>query len=159
MEMRLVQSGFVALAALAVAFGSAVAAKADPVKLRIAWIVPAGDAPLQLLGKDGIAQHEGKSYTLEFSHFTATPPMISAVAAGEVDFVPFAYSSLGLAIENAKLDDLRIIADVFQDGVADYYSSEYMVLNDSPIKTVEDLKGKVVTCSKSTGSRTRRIIR
>ena len=144
--MRLIQSGLVAFAALTVALVAGQPAQAaDPVKLRIAWIVPAGDAPLQLLGKEGIAQHEGKSYTLEFTHFTATPPMISAVAADQIDFVPFAYSSLGLAIENAKLDDLRIIADVFQDGVKDYYSSEYMVANDSPIKTVEDLKGKVVT--------------
>jgi NitT/TauT family transport system substrate-binding protein len=42
------------------------------------------------------------------------------------------------------MDDLRIIADEFQDGVGDYYSQEYMVLKDSPIQKVEDLKGKVV---------------
>ena len=132
----------------AAAIGSA---QADPVKLRIAYIVPGGDAPLALLGKPGIAQHEGKSYTLEFTHFTATPPMISAVASDQVDLVPFAYSSFALAVENAKLDDLRIIADGFRDGVEGYYSTEFMVLNDSPIKKVEDLKGKVVT-SNSAGS-------
>lgn len=65
--------------------------------------------------------------------------------------MPFAFSSLALAVENAKLDDLRIIADVFRDGVAGYYSTEYMVLNDGPIKKVEDLKGKVVT-SNAAGS-------
>ena len=42
------------------------------------------------------------------------------------------------------MDDLRIIADEFQDGVDGYYSQEYMVLTDGPIKKVEDLKGKVV---------------
>jgi NitT/TauT family transport system substrate-binding protein len=120
-------------------------AQADPVKIRIAYIVPAGDAPLALLGKAGIAQHEGKSYSLEFTHFTATPPMISAIASGQVDLVPFAYSSFALAVENAKLGDLRIIADGFRDGVEGYYSTEFMVVNDSPIKKVEDLKGKVVT--------------
>ncbi|HEY3918697.1 MAG TPA: ABC transporter substrate-binding protein [Stellaceae bacterium] len=127
------------------------AAQAAPVKLRIAWIVPAGDAPLALLGKPGIAQHEGKSYTLEFDHFTGTPPMITAVAGGQIDIVPFAFSSFALAVENAKLTDLRILADVFRDGVPGYYSTEYMVLNDSPIKKVEDLKGKVVT-SNAAGS-------
>jgi sulfonate transport system substrate-binding protein len=127
------------------------AASADPAKLRIAWIVPAGDAPLALLGKPGIALHEGQSYTLDFIHFTATPPMISAASAGEIDLVPFAYSSFALAVENAKLEDLRIIADVFRDGVEGYYSTEFMVLNDSPIKKVEDLKGKVVT-SNAAGS-------
>ena len=133
------------LVAAAVALALTGAAQADPAKLRIAYIVPAGDAPLALLGKPGIAQHEGKTYTLEFTHFTATPPMISAISAGEVDLVPFAFSSFALAVENAKLDDLRIVADGFRDGVPGYYSTEFMVLNDSPIKTVEDLKGKVVT--------------
>jgi NitT/TauT family transport system substrate-binding protein len=42
------------------------------------------------------------------------------------------------------MDDLRIIADEFQDGVEGYYTDEYMVLKDSPIKTVADLKGKVL---------------
>jgi sulfonate transport system substrate-binding protein len=143
--MKFAKPILLSLAAAALMLGTAPAPSADPAKLRIAWIVPAGDAPLALLGKEGIAQHESKSYTLEFLHFTATTPMITALAGGEVDLVPFAFSSLALAIENAKLEDLRIIADVFRDGVPGYYSTEYMVLNDSPIKKVEDLKGKVVT--------------
>ena len=140
-----------ALAAGAFLLGSASAPNAEPVKLRIAWIVPAGDAPLALLGRPGIAQHEGKSYTLDFVHFTGTPPMITAMAGGAVDLVPFAFSSMALAIENAKMNDLRVIADVFRDGVPGYYSTEYMVLKDSPIQKIEDLKGKVVT-SNAAGS-------
>lgn len=149
--MRVAKFAFAAVAACAMALGGSIGANADPVKLRIAWIVPAGDAPLALLGKEGIAQHQGKSYTLEFTHFTATPPMISALSAGEIDLAPLAFSSFAIAVENAKLDDLRILADVFRDGVEGYYSSEYMVLNDGPIKKVEDLKGKVVT-SNAAGS-------
>jgi len=126
-------------------------AQADPVKLRIAYIVPAGDAPLALLGRSGLAQHEGQSYAADFTHFTSTPSMITAIAANQVDLVPFAYSSFALAVENAKLEDLRIIADSFRDGVPGYYSTEFMVLNDSPIKKVEDLKGKVLT-SNAAGS-------
>ena len=52
--------------------------------------------------------------------------------------------SLPLAVENAKMDDLRVISDVFQDGVPDYYTNEFMVLKDGPIKTLSDLKGTVV---------------
>ena len=47
-------------------------------------------------------------------------------------------------MQNANLDDLRIIADEFQDGVAGYPRNEFSVLKDSPIKKVEDLKGKVI---------------
>ena len=42
------------------------------------------------------------------------------------------------------MDDLRVIADEFQDGVDGYYSQEFMVLNDSRIEKIEDLKGKVL---------------
>jgi NitT/TauT family transport system substrate-binding protein len=55
-----------------------------------------------------------------------------------------AYSSLAIAIQNAGMDDLRVIADEFRDGVEGWYSQEYMVLADGPIKKVEDLKGKVI---------------
>lgn len=142
--MKLVRTLLATAAALGV-LATIGAAQADPAKLRIAYIVPAGDAPLALLGRPGIAVHEGKSYTPEFAHFTSTPTMITAIAAGQADIVPFAYSSFALAVENAKLNDLRIIADTFRDGVEGYYSTEFMVLNDSPIKKVEDLKGKVLT--------------
>jgi NitT/TauT family transport system substrate-binding protein len=148
--MKLAKTLLAAAAALTALVGMNTA-QADPVKIRIAWIVPGADAPLALFGRPGIAQHEGKSYALEFNHFTSTPAMITAIAAGQVDLVPFAYSSFALAIENAKLNDLRIISDGFRDGVDGYYSTEFMVLNDSPIKKVEDLKGKVVT-SNAAGS-------
>src|SRR5262249_15503246 len=53
-------------------------------------------------------------------------------------------SSLALAIENARMDDLRIVADEFQDGAVGFHSNEYVVAKDGPIKKVEDLKGKVL---------------
>jgi ABC-type nitrate/sulfonate/bicarbonate transport system substrate-binding protein len=118
---------------------------AEPVTLHIAWNIPGGDAPFAVLGQPGIARHEGKSYKLEFTHLRGTPPMITALAAGEVDIASLGFSSFPLAIENAKLTDLRIIADVLQDGVNGHYSNKFMVLKDGPIKTIADLKGKVVT--------------
>jgi len=135
---------FLALAILALLLGAR-AASAEPAKLRTGWVVPAADSPLLMFGKAGITKHEGVSYTLEATHFNGTPPMITALSAGETDLAPLAFSSFALAVENAKLDDLRIIADVFQDGIDDYYTNEYMVLKDGPVKTIEDLKGRVVT--------------
>jgi NitT/TauT family transport system substrate-binding protein len=70
--------------------------------------------------------------------------MITALAAGEVDIALLAYSSLALAIQNAGMEDLRVIADEAQEGVDGYYTSPFMVLKDGPIKKVSDLKGKVV---------------
>jgi NitT/TauT family transport system substrate-binding protein len=131
--------GFVAALAFA-----GVAHAADPVKIRVAWVVPVANWPSILFAKPGIAKHLGKSYMFEDVHFNGTPPMITAMANNEVDIGNLAYSSFALAIENAGMDDLRVIADEFQDGVKGYYTNEYFVLKDSPIQKVEDLKGKIV---------------
>jgi sulfonate transport system substrate-binding protein len=141
----------VVLAVCAAGALSLAAANAEPVKLRIGYVVLGADAPLLMFGKAGIAKHEGSSYTIDAIHFQGTPPMITALAAGEIDIAPLAFSTLSLAVQNAGMSDLRIISDVFQDGVEGYYSNEYMVLKDSPIKTVEDLKGKVAA-SNAAGS-------
>src|SRR5262249_61751506 len=86
----------------------------------------------------------GMSYRREPVRFAGTPPMVTALANGELEVSNLAYSTLAIAIQNAGMDDLRIIADEFRDGVDGYYSQEYMVLADGPIKKVDDLKGKGV---------------
>jgi sulfonate transport system substrate-binding protein len=120
------------------------AATAEPVKIRASWVAPVANWASILLEKKDLAKHLGKSYVLESTRYAGTPPMITALAAGELDVASLAYSTLAIAIQNAGMDDLRVIADEFRDGVPGHYSQEYLVLADGPIKKVEDLKGKVV---------------
>ncbi len=141
--MRPITIAWAGLCGLAIAFTSAGAAGADPIKIREGWVAPGNWGSIWLQKKD-LAKHFGQSYVMEPVHYVGTPPMITALAANEVEVTNLAYSTLGIAIGNAGLDDLRIIADEFQDGVPGYYSQEFMVLKDSPIQKVEDLKGKVV---------------
>ena len=129
-------------AALLLACG---AARAEPVAIKVAWIVAPTDSPLAMLGKKGISRHEGVSYTLDYVHFTSTPAMITGLASGEVDLAPLGFPAFALAIENAHLDDLRAVADSLEDGVGDAFTNGFYVLNDGPVKTIEDLKGKIVT--------------
>jgi len=135
----------VALAALGAMLAATTARAAEPAKIRIAWIVAPTDSPLAMLGKAGISRHEGKSYTLDYVHFTSTPAMITGLASEEVDLAPLGFPAFALAIENAKLDDLRAVADSLEDGVGDAFSNRFYVLNDGPVKKIEDLKGKIVT--------------
>jgi len=117
---------------------------ADPLRIRLAWaVVPAELSPI-LFVKPGIARHVGVTYTVEPIHFAAAPFMITALATGEVDIAPFSYSTIPNAVQNAGLADLRIIADEFQDAVEGYYTNQFMVRKDSAIRSVEDLKGKIV---------------
>ena len=119
-------------------------AETAPLKIRVGWVVvPASTAPLLLEQKE-LLKHFGKSYTAEATRFAGTPPVITALAAGELDIGPLAFASLGLAIENANMTDLRIIADEVQDGVAGHGTNQFMVLKDGPVKTIADLRGKVL---------------
>jgi sulfonate transport system substrate-binding protein len=126
----------------AIAFAGA--GNAEPIKIRNSWVAPVTNWASILLEKKDLAKHLGQSYVMEPVRFAGTPPMITALANNELEISNLAYSTLGIAIENAGLTDLRIVADEFQDGVSGYYSQEYMVLKDSPIQKVEDLRGKVV---------------
>jgi NitT/TauT family transport system substrate-binding protein len=124
--------------------GAGLAHAADPVKIRGAWVAPVSNWASILLEKKDLARHMGKSYVLEPVRFQGTPPMVTAMANNELEIANLAYSTLAIAIQNAGMDDIRVIADEFRDGVEGYYSQEYLVLADGPIKKVEDLKGKVV---------------
>jgi len=139
--MRLTRWMLAALCALAL---NNAATAQTPVKIRVAWVAPLANWSSILLEKKDLATHLGKSYVMEPVRFAGTPTMITALANNELEIADLAYSSLALAIQNAGIDDLRVIADDFRDGVPGYYSQEYFVLKDGPIKTVADLKGKVI---------------
>jgi NitT/TauT family transport system substrate-binding protein len=119
-------------------------AAADPVKIRAGWSnTPTAMAPI-IFAKPELLKHYGQTYTMEPVHFAGSAPEITALATGDIDIATLAASSLASTIENARMTDIRVIGDENQDGVEGAYSSQFFVLKDSPIKTVEDLKGKVL---------------
>ena len=134
-----------AVLAAALLAASVVAVRAEPVRIRLSFIVPVANWATMLFKTPGLARHLDKSYTFEAVHYNNTTSLPIALAANELEIANFGFSSLPIAILNAGMTDLRIIADELHDGVPGYYSNQYLVLKDSPIKTVEDLKGKVVT--------------
>ena len=135
----------VLIALLAVAVGGAgLGAQAEPLKIRGAWVAPLANIASVWVQKKDLAVHFGQSYVFEPVRYAGTPPMITAIANNELEIGNLAFSTLPIAIENAGMDDIRVISDDFQDGVADYVSNDFEVLADGPIKKVEDLKGKVV---------------
>lgn len=148
--MRLAKAGLLACAFL---FAGIAATRAEePVNIRIAWIAaPTNLAPI-LFAKEGVAKHLGKSYTVEPIRFNGSPQMITAMGVGELDIALFSYSSFALAVQNAGMTSLRVIADDFQGNVPGRFQEGYLVLKDSPIKTIEDLKGKVLATNGAGGA-------
>jgi sulfonate transport system substrate-binding protein len=142
MRGKIIATG-IALLALAVGWPNN-GARAEPLKIRGAWVAPLANLSSVWLQKKDLAVHFGQSYVFEPVRYAGTPPMITAIANNELEIGNLAFSTLPIAIENAGMDDIRVISDDFQDGVAGYVSNDFQVLTDGPIKKVEDLKGKVV---------------
>src|SRR6202140_5372509 len=126
------------------ALGAVPTAQAEPLKIRGSWVAPVANWASIWLEKKDLAVHFGQSYVFESSRYAGTPPMITAMANNELEIGDLAYSTLPIAIENAGMDDLRVVADEFQDGAPGYRADDFQVLSDGPIQKVEDLKGKVI---------------
>ena len=122
----------------------AASASADPVKFRIGWAAVPGSRAGYLTEKPDLLHHWGDSYTVEPMHFSSTPAELQALASGDLDIAQLGYSTLGAAVENAHMEDVRIIADELEDGKPGWSTTRFTVLKNSPIKTIDDLKGKVV---------------
>ena len=119
------------------------------VKLRSGYvIVPVAMAPL-IDKLDGVVRHKGKSYVSDFIHFRGSSQQLTALAAGEVEIAQLAFSSFAGGIVNAR-QDIVAIADIARDGPA--HSNVYAVLDKSPIRTVKDLKGKILAINAKGGA-------
>src|SRR5436190_13331280 len=78
---------------------------------------------------------------MPFKKKLGTETQIQAQAIGDLDVAALSTAALALAITNAKLEE-RVVADVVADGVEGFFTENYVVAADSPIKTIEDIKGK-----------------
>lgn len=129
--------------ALAITLG-AIGAAAEPLKIRISWVAVPNNLPPLFMEKPQVLKHAGQSYVVDPIRFPGTPQSVTALASGDLDIALLTFSSFPLAIQNAHMEDLRVIGDEFIDGVSGAYTAEFLVLKDGPVKTVADLKGKVV---------------
>ncbi|MGZ5837295.1 MAG: ABC transporter substrate-binding protein [Xanthobacteraceae bacterium] len=138
-------SAFLAVAGIAAVLSHAASAQAaDPLKIRISWVAVPNNLPPLLMEKPELMMRAGQSYVVDAVRYPGTPQSVAALASGDLDIALLTFSSFPLAIQNAKLDDLRVIGDEFTDGVPGHYSAEFLVLKDGPVKEIADLKGKSV---------------
>ncbi len=139
-RLRLLAAALGATAGIAAA---AMPAQADPVTVRVGYSsMPAHLIPTFYVHKEAL-KHYGDSYVVETTRFGGSTPQITALAANQIDFAALSPSALALGIENADLD-VKVVADIIQDGAPNHYSQTIYVKANSGIDKPEDLKGKII---------------
>lgn len=133
-------------AAAAILLGTIAAATsvfAEPVKIRLGYGEPPGVASGILFHKKELLKHYGKSYVVDAIYFRGTSAAMQAMAAKELDISYNSFSGLANVLINGGLD-LKVISDVSGWASGGHQGPEYVVREDSPIKSLPDLKGKVL---------------
>ena len=129
-----------ALALAGSAFVSAAAIAQEVI--RVGWTIPAEEAKYWIMRRAEQFPTLGKSYKIEFTQFQGTAPMVQAMVAGALDCSTQAPLSLANGALQGGLQAYIIAQHVGERPGS--FSVYWAVKDDSPIKTIADMKGKSV---------------
>src|SRR6201996_251396 len=95
--------------------------------------------------KQNVLKNYGKAYTLDMPFTRGTPEAAVLLAAGQADIATLSGPAFAnIIVKDAVPSGLTIISDNYQDGHPGNATNSFVVLKDSPIKSVTDLKGKKI---------------
>src|SRR5215813_11020965 len=113
----------------------------QPVTLRLGYGMAAEEPLWVIVTKPDLAKHYGKAYALDATRFTGSDKRSQAFEAGAIDLA--ASSANGVIFAAAEGVTAKIIASISRESPRGFSTSFY-VKQDSPIKSITDLKGKIV---------------
>ena len=115
---------------------------ADIPTLRVGWTIPAEEAKYLMMKRPEMFPDLGKKYKIEWSQFQGTSPMVQAMRAGVLDCSTMAPLSMAQGNIESGLESYIVAQHVHEE--KGYFSPYWAVKKDGPIKSAEDLKGKVI---------------
>jgi ABC-type nitrate/sulfonate/bicarbonate transport system substrate-binding protein len=118
------------------------AAPAQEATIRVGWTIPAEESKYWIMRRPAEFPNLGKAYKIEFTQFQGTAPMVQAMVAGALDCSTQAPLSLANGVLQAKLAAYIVAQHVGERPGS--FSVYWAVKDDSPVKTVADMKGKSV---------------
>ncbi len=136
---RLVIAALLASACLTVARAQ------DVQTIRVGWTIPAEESKYWMMRRPEKLPNLGKGYKVEWSQFQGTSPMTQALIAGALDCATQGVLPIAQSMDKNTLATYVIAQHVGEKPGS--FSVYWAVKDDSPIKKVEDLKGKTVGIS------------
>ncbi|MER2533863.1 MAG: ABC transporter substrate-binding protein [Rhizobiaceae bacterium] len=118
------------------------AAFADAGTIRVGWTMPGEESKYWMMKREAQFPAIGKDYKIEWSQFQGTAPMAQAMVSGALDCATQGILSLAQATTKGGFEGY-IVAQHMGEAKGSF-STYWAVTEDSPIKTVADLKGKKV---------------
>ena len=117
-------------------------AQEKPVPIRLGTTTTSGEDQIWLMkAKPDLTPGQGQAYTLETFPFRGGDLRFRAFQAGQVDGA--VTTGTGALMAATKGVPLKVVAALSEEDDA-YYSSPYVVLDNSPLKSAKDLKGKTI---------------
>lgn len=113
--------------------------------IRVGWTIPAEESKYWMMRRPAEFPSLGKDYKVEWTQFQGTAPMTQALAAGALDCATQAPLSLSNGAVGGGLKAYIVAQHVFEKPGG--FSVYWAVKDDSPIKTIADLKGKTIGIS------------
>ncbi|MBV8835293.1 MAG: ABC transporter substrate-binding protein [Alphaproteobacteria bacterium] len=133
-------------ALLACAFVSVANAQATAQDtIRVGWTIPAEEAKYWMMRRPEKFPNLGKTYKVEWSQFQGTSPMTQALIAGALDCATQGVLPIAQSMDKGTLATYVVAQHVGEKPGS--FSVYWAVKEDSPIKKVEDLKGKTIGIS------------
>jgi len=113
--------------------------------IRVGWTIPAEEAKYWMMRRPDKFPNLGKTYKIEWSQFQGTSPMTQALIAGALDCATQGVLPIAQSMDKGTLATYVVAQHVGEKPGS--FSVYWAVKDDSPIKKVEDLKGKTIGIS------------
>jgi ABC-type nitrate/sulfonate/bicarbonate transport system substrate-binding protein len=128
--------------ALAAALGVlAGPASAEPYKIRVGRGMAVEEQLWLMKAMPSLTPNQGKVYTLDYQLFRGTDQRFKSVEAGDLDI--FTCSGATATIAYSQGLRFKAVASLSMESNKGFVT-HYVALADSPIKKIEDLKGKII---------------